>query len=222
MFFWTSQRKVRRLFDTERIEAAIADACRLFDARPRLVARDLHPDYASSQMAEAMGLPVVAVQHHVAHIAACMVENDLTPPALGVAWDGTGHGPDGTVWGGEFLLVTRAGWRRVAHLRHFHLPGGEAAARETVEHLIRIFGCGNVYVELQRAGAGLRTYQQIARSRLGHRACVLRARRINFYFVGQRRSEPRQRISVREHHVACPAFDDRRAGPSPGDPSSAI
>ncbi len=111
-------------------EAAIADACRLFDVRPRLVARDLHPDHASSQMAEAMGLPVVAVQHHVAHIAACMVENDLTPPAMGVAWDGTGYGPDGTVWGGEFLLVTQAGWRRVGHLRHFPLPGGEAAAYE--------------------------------------------------------------------------------------------
>jgi hydrogenase maturation protein HypF len=92
--------------------------------------RDLHPDYASSRTAEATGLPVVSVQHHVAHVASCMAEHDLAPPLLGVAWDGTGYGPDGTVWGGEFLLITEAGWHRVAHLRTFRLPGGEAAARE--------------------------------------------------------------------------------------------
>ncbi len=110
--------------------SAVTDASRLFGAAPRLVVRDLHPDYASSRAAEAMGLPVVAVQHHVAHVAACMAEHGLAPPLLGVAWDGAGYGPDGTVWGGEFLLVTQAGWRRVAHLRRFRLPGGEAAARE--------------------------------------------------------------------------------------------
>ncbi len=59
-----------------------------------------------------------------------MAENGVAPPALGVAWDGAGYGSDGTVWGGEFLLVTKSGWRRVAHLRRFALPGGEAAARE--------------------------------------------------------------------------------------------
>jgi hydrogenase maturation protein HypF len=107
-----------------------ADTVRLQDAKPRLVAHDLHPDYASSRAAEATGLPTLAVQHHLAHVVACMAEHRLTPPVLGVAWDGTGYGPDGTIWGGEFLLVTHAGWRRVAHLRPFLLPGGEAAARE--------------------------------------------------------------------------------------------
>jgi len=106
------------------------DIAQLNAVQPRLAVRDLHPDYASSRAAETSDLPVVAVQHHVAHVAACLAEHDLAPPALGVAWDGTGYGPDGTIWGGEFLLVTDERWHRRAHLRRFRLPGGEAAARE--------------------------------------------------------------------------------------------
>ncbi len=71
-----------------------------------------------------------AVQHHVAHVFACLAENDLQPPALGVAWDGTGLGTDGTIWGGEFFLVTAEACERVAHLRQFRLPGGDQAVRE--------------------------------------------------------------------------------------------
>lgn len=108
----------------------IADTTQLHAAKPYLIVRDQHPDYASSRAAEELGLPVVAVQHHVAHVAACMAEHGIAPPALGVAWDGSGYGPDGTIWGGEFLLITESGWSRVAHLRPFRLPGGEAAARE--------------------------------------------------------------------------------------------
>jgi hydrogenase maturation protein HypF len=108
----------------------IADMERLHVVRPRLAACDLHPDYCASWLAETWDLPVIAVQHHVAHVAACMAEHRLAPPVLGVAWDGTGYGPDGTIWGGEFLLVTASGWRRVGHLRRFCLPGGEAAMRE--------------------------------------------------------------------------------------------
>jgi len=111
-------------------ERARDDLLRLHAIRPRLVVRDDHPDYHSSRVAEASGLPVVTVQHHLAHVVACMAEHDLAPPVLGVAWDGTGHGLDGTVWGGEFILVTETGWRRAAHLRPFRLPGGEAAVRE--------------------------------------------------------------------------------------------
>ncbi|MBO0737408.1 MAG: carbamoyltransferase HypF, partial [Alphaproteobacteria bacterium] len=122
--------------DLETIEArkaharAVADIARLFAVKPRIVARDLHPDYASSRAADASGLPVVGVQHHLAHVAACMAEHGIAPPVLGVSWDGAGCGPDGTVWGGEYLLVAKDGWRRVAHLRRFRLPGGEAAVRE--------------------------------------------------------------------------------------------
>jgi hydrogenase maturation protein HypF len=108
----------------------VSDLTRLYGARPRLVVRDLHPDYATSRAAEALGLPTLSVQHHLAHVAACMAEQGVAPPVLGVAWDGAGFGPNGTLWGGEFLLVTETGWRRVAHLRAFRLPGGDAAARE--------------------------------------------------------------------------------------------
>jgi hydrogenase maturation protein HypF len=107
-------------------EGAVADMKALRGMEPRLVARDLHPDYATSRM-----MPdAVGVQHHLAHVVSCMAEHGLDPPVLGVAWDGTGYGEDGTIWGGEFLTVTREGWRRVAHLRTFPLPGGERAARE--------------------------------------------------------------------------------------------
>ena len=111
-------------------DAAIGDLTGLHRTAPRLVVRDLHPDYHSTRAAERLGVPVVAVQHHHAHVAACMAEHGLTPPVLGVAWDGTGYGPDGTVWGGEFIRVDAAGWQRVAYLRPFRLPGGEAAIRE--------------------------------------------------------------------------------------------
>jgi hydrogenase maturation protein HypF len=109
---------------------AVDDMMKLRGLKPRLVVRDLHPDYATSRMAAGMGLPVAAVQHHLAHVVACMAENGIAPPVLGVAWDGTGYGPDGTIWGGEFLLVSGEGWRRVAHLREFPLPGAELAVRE--------------------------------------------------------------------------------------------
>jgi hydrogenase maturation protein HypF len=111
-------------------ERAIEDLCRLYRFEPDMVACDLHPDYASTQWARASGLPVVEVQHHHAHVAACAAENGLEGEYLGVAWDGTGYGLDGTVWGGEFFLVRGTNFDRIAHLRPFRLPGGEAAVRE--------------------------------------------------------------------------------------------
>ena len=108
----------------------VADVTRLHAAVPRLAVRDLHPDYASSRAADAAGIPAVCVQHHLAHVVACMADNGIEPPVLGVAWDGTGLGTDGTIWGGEFLLVAKTGWRRVARLYPFRLPGGDAAVRE--------------------------------------------------------------------------------------------
>ena len=79
----------------------------LYETKPAKIACDMHPDYLSTQYARELRLPILAVQHHHAHIAACMAENDLDGQVLGVAWDGTGYGTDGTIWGGEFLLATR-------------------------------------------------------------------------------------------------------------------
>ena len=110
--------------------AAIGDLERLHEIAPRAVVADLHPDYRSTAYARATGLPITQVQHHWAHVAACMAENDLDGPALGVCWDGTGYGPDGTVWGGEFLSVTGSSFTRAACLRPFRLPGGDRAVRE--------------------------------------------------------------------------------------------
>jgi hydrogenase maturation protein HypF len=111
-------------------ERAIEDLCRLYRFEPKLVACDLHPDYASTQWALASGLPVVQVQHHHAHLAACAAENGIEMNYLGVAWDGTGFGLDGTIWGGEFFVASHSGFERIAHLRPFRLPGGDAAIRD--------------------------------------------------------------------------------------------
>ncbi|NBC16460.1 MAG: carbamoyltransferase HypF [Bacteroidetes bacterium] len=102
----------------------------LYDATPDHVACDQHPDYVSTQHARAQEVPVTAVQHHYAHVLAAMAENQLRPPVVGIAWDGTGYGTDGTVWGGEILRVTTDGFERAAHLHPFLLPGGEAAVKE--------------------------------------------------------------------------------------------
>lgn len=115
-------------------ERVIHDFLRLYAAQPSLIAHDLHPDYASSQMAHTSTLLPdarrVAVQHHHAHFAACLAEHAAPGPALGVIWDGTGYGVDATIWGGEFLFGDVAASQRVAYLRPFTLPGGEAAVRE--------------------------------------------------------------------------------------------
>lgn len=107
-----------------------ADLQHLYEITPAAVVADLHPDYRSTRHAAALGLPLWHVQHHVAHVAACMAENALDAPALGVAWDGTGHGLDGTVWGGEFFSVDSRSFTRIACLRPFRLPGGDRAIKE--------------------------------------------------------------------------------------------
>ena len=108
-----------------------ADLPRLYDAPPNLIAHDLHPEYLSTKFALERPGQRIGVQHHWAHLVACMAENEIGPPALGVSWDGTGYGLDGTIWGGEFLLARESGgFGRVAHLRTFRLPGGEQAIKE--------------------------------------------------------------------------------------------
>ncbi|RMG53411.1 MAG: carbamoyltransferase HypF [Acidobacteria bacterium] len=111
-------------------QRVIGDFQRLYDVRPAAIARDQHPEYLSTRYAEDRDAPTIEVQHHLAHIASCMAENELESPVLGVAWDGTGYGPDGTIWGGEFLRVEGSACVRVASFRTFGLPGGERAIKE--------------------------------------------------------------------------------------------
>jgi len=102
-----------------------------FDIQPSLIAHDLHPDYLSTKYAAGLdGVNRVAVQHHHAHIVSCMAEHGLEGPVIGIAFDGLGYGPDGTIWGGEFLIADLAGYTRRAHLRCVSLAGGDSAIRE--------------------------------------------------------------------------------------------
>jgi hydrogenase maturation protein HypF len=133
------------LDSTASIEAfrkSVEDLTSFYRIRPDAVACDLHPDYASTREAERLAsqwnVPLVRVQHHHAHVAACMAERDLAGPLLGFAWDGTGYGLDNTIWGGESFLVNASKdacgelleFTRFSHLRTFPLPGGDAAARQ--------------------------------------------------------------------------------------------
>jgi hydrogenase maturation protein HypF len=106
----------------------------LFGVAPQLIAHDLHPDHATTHYARdrsaRLGTPLLAVQHHHAHLASCLAENGLNEPAVGVSFDGTGFGTDGAVWGGEFLVGDYRTVRRAAHLRYVGLPGGDRAIRE--------------------------------------------------------------------------------------------
>lgn len=102
---------------------------RLFRITPELVAHDLHPEYLSTKFALALGLPKIGVQHHHAHIASVTAEHGVAEPVVGVAFDGTGYGTDGRIWGGEVLLGDWKGFERFAHLRYVPMPGGAAAVR---------------------------------------------------------------------------------------------
>lgn len=103
----------------------------LYEITPTVVACAEHPDYMSARFARELNIPNIAVQHHYVHILSCMAENELESPVLGVAWDGTGFGDDGRIWGGEFLHVETEGFTRSAHFRTFPLLGGEKAVRGT-------------------------------------------------------------------------------------------
>ena len=106
------------------------DLLQLWEATPAVIACDMHPEYLSTKHARQLAAPAHAVQHHWAHVLSCMAENEVEPPALGVSWDGTGYGTDGTIWGGEFLLARGGSFERVARFRQFRLPGGEMAIRQ--------------------------------------------------------------------------------------------
>ena len=119
-------------YETQRFfEETLHNLKKLFRVDPRIVAHDLHPLYASTRLARSIpGVEHVPVQHHHAHIAACMAENGLDGGVIGVAFDGTGYGTDGRIWGGEFLVARYASFERYDHIRYFPLAGGDAAVHE--------------------------------------------------------------------------------------------
>jgi hydrogenase maturation protein HypF len=117
----------------------------ILEIDPEVIAHDLHPDYLSTQYAtKQTGVRKVGVQHHHAHIASCMAENGIPGPVIGLAMDGTGYGPDGTVWGGEILLADFHWFERVGHFQNVSLPGGDRAIREpwrmALAYLYHAFG----------------------------------------------------------------------------------
>ena len=112
------------------LEETIGRFQTLLEAQPQAVVCDLHPGYNSVAMAKSMELPLIQVQHHYAHILSCMAENDDHDPVIGVSFDGTGYGTDGTIWGGELLLAREDGFRRLGSIQPFLQLGGDASARE--------------------------------------------------------------------------------------------
>ena len=137
--------------DLENVEAynffkmTIEHLQRIFDIKPELIVHDLHPQYFSNQWAkEQSGMNTIAVQHHHAHMAACMADNQLNEPVIGIIMDGTGYGTDGTIWGGEILIGDYNNFDRFAHFEQMPLPGGDAAIkapwRTAISYLYKTFG----------------------------------------------------------------------------------
>ena len=139
--------------------SVLRDFLHLHELTPELVVHDLHPDYFTTELAAELAaswnVPTLAVQHHHAHLAACAFENELDGEVLGLCWDGTGYGPDGAVWGGEALWMTLDGWRRVASIRPFPLPGGERAVREPWRVLAGLLHEAGLHELLQQIGGCL-------------------------------------------------------------------
>jgi hydrogenase maturation protein HypF len=131
----------------EHFDSTISLYKRLFHIQPEIVAHDLHPDYLATKYARELGesgMKLVPVQHHHAHIASCLADNGLEGPVIGVAFDGTGMGVDGSIWGGEFLVADYHSFRRAGHLEYLPLPGGDAAVkrpcRTAIGYILTLLG----------------------------------------------------------------------------------
>jgi hydrogenase maturation protein HypF len=167
---------LERIETLEHYEAALETYQHLFRMEPAWVACDMHPDYLSTRFAETYarehGLPEpLRVQHHQAHVAACLADNGWGPedgPVLGVAFDGTGYGEDGAVWGGEWFVGDYRGMARAAHLAYLPLPGGDAAIRHpwriAIAYLHTLLGRCDVPGGLECPAEAMMVREQVARS----------------------------------------------------------
>ncbi len=137
---------------------------RLLAITPTAVAADLHPRYETSRFAETLGLPIFKVQHHHAHVLSVMAENDHLSPVIGVSFDGTGYGTDGTIWGGEIMLATTRDFQRIASLAPFFHAGGDLAAREGWRLAVSLLHlcCGREDALLHSKKLGLATEKEAA------------------------------------------------------------
>jgi hydrogenase maturation protein HypF len=139
-------------------EETLADLCALYQFEPELIVHDLHPRYETTRWAQAQtGADRVGLQHHYAHILSCMAEHGLREPVTGIAWDGTGYGKDGTLWGGEVLACDLTQCERTFHLRPLRLIGGERAVREprrvALSILFDLFGEESLEMDLPPVAA---------------------------------------------------------------------
>ena len=139
---------------------------RLFGIQPKRLVCDQHPDYASTQLAHTMALPLLRLQHHYAHMASCMVQNQLTQPVFGIIWDGSGLGEDGTIWGGECLIGDLAGFRRVGSIHPILLAGGQAAIHEIVRVALALCTQAGIQRKLMDADWQQRLQQLLAQPSL--------------------------------------------------------
>lgn len=151
---------VENLTTLEAFEEAVFDLMELYEFEPEVIVCDLHPRYETTRWAEEFsqrnGIPLLKIQHHYAHILSCMAENGIEGKVLGIAWDGTGYGEDGTLWGGEFLVCDYEGYERAFYFRPFRLIGGEKAVKEprrvALSIFFELFGKGGIDIALEKIG----------------------------------------------------------------------
>jgi hydrogenase maturation protein HypF len=207
-------------------EAGIEHFQRLFAIEPVVVAHDLHPDYLSTQYARELdGVELEGVQHHHAHAAACLAEHGHEGPVIAVCWDGLGYGPDGTLWGGEFLVADLVGFRRAGHFEPVAMPGGTAAIRQPwrmaaayldaagrgeapadLEVYRRNAGAWAIAVSLARSG--LRSPLTSSVGRLFDAAAALAGVRDRVSYEGQAAAELEQRVDAAESGAYAARIDD--------------
>ena len=213
---------------------------RLFDVEPQLVAHDLHPEYLSTKyavdLADEAGLDLAGVQHHHAHIASCLADNREDGPVIGVAFDGTGFGADGTIWGGEFLVADLAGFTRGGHLVPVPMPGGATAVRQPWRMAAAYLGAaypegmpGDLEVTARHerqwadvaglARRGLHAPLTSSAGRLFDAAAAVLGVRDTVNYEGQAAIELEQLADVHESGAYRARIDDTRSGGTgPGEP----